>query len=305
MEALVHLEQVSKAFGRVMAVNQLSFRVYRGDVFGFLGPNGSGKSTTLRMMLDLVRPDSGKIFLFGKELRRHRRHLMQRVGCLIERPDFYLYLSARRNLEILGRLSGMEQPRQRIAEVLELVGLKGREQDAVGTFSHGMKQRLGLAQALLHRPELLILDEPTVGLDPQGMRDIRALLLNLRSQGVTVLLSSHLLAEVEQVATRMAIIHQGRLLTQGAVSELLSEADLVVTLESTPEAGRLFNSSPYRSLLLEVQEGLIVLRTGKQQIPGLVAFLQQQGLPVYRLSYQRSLEEFFIRITNNQPVAAG
>ncbi|MCS6990335.1 MAG: ABC transporter ATP-binding protein [Chitinophagales bacterium] len=297
MEAIVSLQSVRKAFGRIVAVDELSFEVLRGDLFGFLGPNGSGKSTTLRLLTGLVRADAGRIFLFGSELSLHRQNLMRRIGCLIERPDFYGYLSGRRNLEILARLSGVDNTHARIREVLELVGLKGRENDLVKTYSHGMKQRLGIAQALLHRPELLILDEPTVGLDPQGLHDIRQLLRQLAQQGITILLSSHLLSEVEQIATRMAIIHQGKLLAQGSVAELLSARELVVKVETDAQALATLQQSRWQQSLIAANGMELQFQLSRQQIPELAAFLHQHQHPIYRITYQRPLEEYFLRLT--------
>ncbi|MCS6917691.1 MAG: ABC transporter ATP-binding protein [Chitinophagales bacterium] len=299
MEHIVRLEQVRKTFGRIVAVDGLSFSVMKGDIFGFLGPNGSGKSTTLRMLLGLVRPDSGRILLFGNPWNPGQRQVLGRIGSLIEGPDFYPYLSGYKNLELLGKLAGLRRPHARISEVLELVGLKGRENDFVKTYSHGMKQRLGIAQALLHQPELLVLDEPTEGLDPQGLRDIRELLLRLQRQGITVLLSSHLLAEVEQVATRMAIVHRGKLLAEGMVAELLSENDLIVTVESDERAVEHIRQSRWLDQLLEAKGTALRLRMMRRQIPELAAFLHQKGCPLYRLSDQRPLEEYFLQLTGN------
>ena len=172
-ERIIEISNLSKEFKEVKAVNDLSLNVFKGDVFGFLGPNGAGKSTTIRMLLSLINPDEGEIKIFGKSLKNERISILKRIGAIVEKPDFYGYLSAYKNLEILGRISGKNVSRNRIMEVLELVGLEKRYRSKVKTFSHGMKQRLGLAQSLLHDPDLIILDEPTTGLDPQGMKEIR------------------------------------------------------------------------------------------------------------------------------------
>ena len=175
-ENIIEIKNLSKSFKELKAVNNLSLNVFKGDVFGFLGPNGAGKSTTIRMLLSLINPTSGDIKIFGKPLKEKRLEILKKIGAIVEKPDFYSFLSAYKNLEILGRLSETDVSRKRIMELLELVGLEKRFKSKVKTFSHGMKQRLGIAQALLHDPELIILDEPTTGLDPQGMKEIRDLI---------------------------------------------------------------------------------------------------------------------------------
>jgi len=172
-DKIIEVKGLTKKFKNLTAVNNLDLNVYRGDVFGFLGPNGAGKSTTIRMLLSLIKPTSGTIKIFDLPLKENRVEILSKVGAIVEKPDFYLYLSAYKNLEILGKVSGLEVSNKMIMEMLELVGLKERYNSKVKTFSHGMKQRLGIAQALLHDPELIILDEPTTGLDPQGMKEIR------------------------------------------------------------------------------------------------------------------------------------
>ena len=219
---------LTKDFRRRRAVDGLSLRVYEGDVYGFLGPNGAGKSTTIRMLTGLVRPKSGTARLMGWDVLHQRVQSLSKVGALVEMPSFYKYLSARDNLRIFSRLSG-GCPDKRIDQVLDTVGLLDRADDKTKTYSHGMLQRLGIAQALLPNPRLVILDEPTSGLDPQGMKDVRELVLRLaREEKITVFLSSHLLHEVEQVCNRVGVIHRGRLLTEGSVEELVRhEVDLM------------------------------------------------------------------------------
>src|SRR5690606_37071272 len=205
-EKVIEVKNLSKKFKDLKAVDNLNLTVYKGDVFGFLGPNGAGKSTTIRMLLSLISPTNGEIKIFNKPLRQNRREILKRVGAIVEKPDFYGYLSAYKNLEILGRLSGTDTSRKKIMDMLELVGLDKRYRSKVKTFSHGMKQRLGIAQALLHDPDLIILDEPTTGLDPQGMKEIRDLIMFLiREKGKTIFLSSHILYEVEHDSNRMII----------------------------------------------------------------------------------------------------
>ena len=165
--SIISIRHLAKRFGNFEAVKDLSLEVQQGDVYGFLGPNGAGKSTTMRCMLSLIKPDQGDIHLFGKDIRNERSAILARVGCLIEKPDFYKFLSAYRNLELFSNISGKPSSRKEIYDMLEFVGLQGREKDQVGGFSHGMRQRLGIAQTLLHNPDLIVLDEPTTGLDPQ------------------------------------------------------------------------------------------------------------------------------------------
>ena len=219
---LISVKNLCKSYGNFKAVDNLDFEVFRGDVYGFLGPNGAGKSTTIRMLLSLIRPDSGSINIFGLDLSASRLEILSRTGCIVERPDFYNYLSAEKNLSLFAELSGKSISRSRIQEILELVGLIGREKDKVKNYSHGMKQRLGIGQTLVHDPELIILDEPTTGLDPQGIIDTRNLINYLRKEkGKTILLSSHILSEIELIATRMIIINKGKSVHPGSAIYLL------------------------------------------------------------------------------------
>lgn len=223
-QSIIKIRGLSKRLGDVKAVDGLNLDVYASDVYGFLGPNGSGKSTTIRMILSLVRPDSGTIEIFGRPFQYAVKEIPGRIGALVEKPDFYEYLSAIKNLEILSRYSGNKSDPRRIMDVLKITGLQDRAHSRVKTYSKGMKQRLGIAQAILHDPELIILDEPTSGLDPQGVKDIRDLILYLnRELNKTILLSSHQLHEVEQVANRMIIIENGQAVVEGDVHELLKD----------------------------------------------------------------------------------
>ncbi len=227
VENVVIIRGLSKKFGDIQAVDGLNMSVYQGDIYGFLGPNGSGKSTTIRLMLSLLSPDEGTIEMFGLSQRKHQMKILQKIGTLVEKPDFYEYLSARKNLEILMQYSGIKPNQDKIMETLEMVGLHSRAKSRVKTYSKGMKQRLGIAQALLHDPELLILDEPSSGLDPAGARDILALILKLnKDMQKTIILSSHHLLEIQQVASRMVIINKGKSVLEGNVKELLSGKNL-------------------------------------------------------------------------------
>lgn len=299
--SIIQLSHLSKSFGDFKAVDDLNLEVHQGDVFGFLGPNGAGKSTTIRMMLSLIKPTVGTISIFGKNLFESRNEILRRIGCIIEKPDFYLYLSAEKNLELFGKLSGIVPSKNKIAELIELVGLKGREKDKVKTFSHGMKQRLGIAQTLIHDPELIILDEPTTGLDPQGIIDVRKLILQLKNNfGKTVLLSSHQLNEVEQIATRMAIINNGKTIVQGEVSELLTSHDLIVSVEvnDVARATNEIESSVWKSKLKNRINSQFDFNISKNEIPELNKFLSGKGIEIFGMNYKRTLEDYFLKITN-------
>ena len=223
MSSVIQVRGLTKKFGQQFtAVNDLSFSVHKGDVYGFLGQNGAGKSTTIRMLLSLIEPTAGDIEIFGLPLAANRSAIMQKVGAVIEKPAMYEYLTAYQNLKIFSALSGVSKTKTQLLQELDVVGLAARAQDNVGTFSQGMKQRLAIAMAMVNDPELILLDEPTNGLDPQGIADIRNLILHLsREQGKTVLVSSHLLSEIEQVATRLIIIDKGCKLVEGDSKELL------------------------------------------------------------------------------------
>lgn len=292
---------LSKRFGKNWVVNDLNLEVYKGDVFGFLGPNAAGKSTTIRMLLGLVRPTLGKIEIFGYPLFKSPKKALSRVCGIVERPDFYLYLSAKKNLEILGALSGGIS-KKRIDEVLELVGLYEWAKEKVKTFSHGMKQRLGIAQALLSNPELIILDEPTSGLDPQGMKEVRELIVRLsREKNITIFLSSHLLYEIEQVANRMAIINKGNLMVQGDVKSLLRDIrEIVVILKATPlkVAFDLLRKQDWVSSIVINKDSLEV-KLPYNLISKMNAFLVESHIEVSAVIPKRTLEDYFLSITGN------
>lgn len=297
---VIELRGLRKKFGDFTAVDGLDLTVRKGDIYGFLGPNGAGKSTTIRMMLSLIRPTEGTVHLFGETLAEHREALLARIGAIVERPDFYNYLSAYRNLEILGRLSRADVSRANIMRLLALVGLEARATSKVKTYSHGMKQRLGIAQALLHNPDLIVLDEPTTGLDPQGMVDIRELILDLsRTHGKTILLSSHILPEVELTATRMIIINKGKAVVEGAVQDLLNAGRMKVTIE-TPEPARATESilrTPFAGRVVGNAEGAIVVMLNRAEIANVVQHLSSEGIAIHSVVPVRSLEEYFLDLT--------
>ena len=222
---VLEVVNVSKKFGNLTAVNNISFSVQKGDIFGFLGPNGSGKTTTIRMILGLLKPNNGEIYINKKSIKDNFYEAISQVGALVEGPAFYEYMTAQENLEIFGAYSG-EVNKKKIQEILELVRLAERSKDKVKEFSLGMKQRLGIAQALLNEPKLLILDEPINGLDPSGIREIRDIICNLSKNGTTVFLSSHILSEVEQICNKILIINKGKEIISGITKDLIKNSNI-------------------------------------------------------------------------------
>lgn len=302
-EKIIEVRDLSKRYGELKAVDSLNLNVYKGDVFGFLGPNGAGKSTTIRMLLSLIAPTNGEVKIFGKTLKENRIEILKKVGAIVEKPDFYLYLTAYKNLEILGKLSQADVSKKRIMEVLEIVGLEKRYKSRVKTFSHGMKQRLGLAQALLHEPDLIILDEPTTGLDPQGMKEIRDLITFLsKEKQKTIFLSSHILHEVEFVANRMTIISKGSTRVEGFVEDLLNANNLNVTFEiDNPEkALNLIEYKGFSEKLESIVKNKLIFSLNPDEIAPLNKLFVDHDISVSGVIPKRSLEEYFLRITEEE-----
>ena len=300
-ERIIEIKSLTKKFGHFEAVKNVNFHVNQGDVFGFLGPNGAGKSTTIRCMLSLIKPDSGSIKIFGKSIFTHRNEILSKTGSIIEKPDFYKYLSAYKNLEILSRLSSQSVSKEEIYKMLDFVGLGGRERDKFSSFSHGMKQRLGIAQTLLHNPDLIVLDEPTTGLDPQGIIDIRNLILRLKNeQGKTVILSSHNLAEIEIICNRMVIINKGISVVEGQVSELMNQEDLVVRLElSNIATAKALILAQYPEIkITDINESSIEIPLEKSKISALNNDLVHAGVGVFSIESKRKLEDYFIKMVS-------
>lgn len=297
-EVILQTNGLSKRYGKRWVVNDVNLCVRRGEIFGFLGPNGAGKSTTIRMLLSLVRPTRGRVELFGKPLERARKEVLSRVGGLVERADFYLYLSGRKNLEIVSAMKG-EVSAKAIDEVLEIVGLGTRAGDKVKTYSHGMKQRLGIAQALLGSPEFIVLDEPTTGLDPQGIKEVRELIRTLTvEKAITVFLSSHLLSEIEQTASSMAIINAGSLVVQGNVQDLMSAGQNVVKIDAEPaERACTLIREQFPGAALKSDGTSIEVAIPRDKVGRLNTDLVQAGITVRALVPKRSLEEYFLAIT--------
>lgn len=304
-EKVLEVKGLTKKYKKLTAVNNLDLNVYKGDVFGFLGPNGAGKSTTIRMLLTLIKPTAGKINIFGKDLNENRNHILSKIGAIVEKPDFYLYLSAKKNLEILSKISGKDIPQNKILEMLELVGLSKRAESKVKTFSHGMKQRLGIAQSLLHDPELIILDEPTTGLDPQGMKEIRDLIIYLsKEKGKTIFLSSHILREIELIATRMIIINKGSAIVEGTVEDLLNRDSLKVNVEvnNSKAALEILADSEWNGTYKSMINNSLIFEIERIKIPQLTKFLIDKNIEVFSVIPIRSLEDYFLRITEESSI---
>jgi len=298
-EQIIEVKNLTKQFKEVKAVDNLNINVFKGDVFGFLGPNGAGKSTTIRMLLSLITPNDGDIKIFGMSLKEKRNDILKKVGAIVEKPDFYGYLSAFKNLEILGRLSGINPAKNKIMEILTLVGLEKRYKSRVKTFSHGMKQRLGIAQALLHDPDLIILDEPTTGLDPQGMKEIRELIIYLsKEKNKTIFLSSHILYEVELVANRMIILNKGTTQVEGYVEDLLNANELKVTFRvgEIEKALKLIGENKWMSKMQTQIEDRLIFKLAPDEISVLNKYFVENDITVNAVVPLRSLEEYFLRL---------
>jgi ABC-2 type transport system ATP-binding protein len=290
---------LSKAYGKRLAVDRLDLQVDRGELFGFLGPNGAGKTTTIRMALGLIAPTNGSVEILGLEVRHNRSKVLPRVGALVESPALYGYLSGRNNLRAFGDLLG-GVPAKRIDEVLEIVSLTGRDKDKVKTYSMGMKQRLGLAVALLNNPDLLILDEPANGLDPAGIVEMRDLLRALAAEGKTVFVSSHVLSEVQQICNRVAIINHGKLIRLAPVHELLdSPGEFEIKVDDPDALVAALKLQPWGQEA-RVEHGLVITRAPEGRGRDLIAFLVQNGhQPDSVAERQRDLEDIFLSLTGD------
>lgn len=300
--AAVEVKCLTKYFDEILAVDDLSFAIQEGEVYGLLGQNGAGKSTTLRILLSLVKPDSGSIRIFGDELSKNRSSILSQTGAIIERPDLYKYLSAYDNLSLFARLSKKKPTSKLIREKLEMVGLSSRSDSKVKTFSQGMKQRLALAVSLIHDPRLLVLDEPVNGLDPQGIADIRNLILNLsRQQGKTVIVSSHLLGEMEQIASSMLILHKGKKIAEGKVSELLDPSQTIVSVQTTDNTKALsgLKNLAYASHV-QTAGGSLRFTMNKMEVPSLVQALSETGVGILSIEPRHSLEDYFLSLTQSE-----
>ncbi len=300
-EVVLHLQNLTKKYGKRLAVNNLSLDIHRGDIFGFLGPNGAGKTTTIRMLFGLTTPTSGSITILGKTLKTERAQVLPRVGALIETPALYLYMSGRDNLRaVASSLGGV--PKARIDAVLDMVGLRGRQKDRVRTYSLGMKQRLGVAIALLQDPEILVLDEPANGLDPAGIVEMRDMMHNLAAEGKTVFISSHILSEVQQICTRVAIISQGKMVTETTIENLLrGDGKFRVQVENTHEALNVIKQEPWGKDAQLDERNAIITYAPNYSGRDLNLFLVKEGFAPDSLSQTaQDLEQIFLELTGSK-----
>ena len=309
MQPVIKVSNLTKQFKNFTAVDNLSFTVNQGDVYGFLGQNGAGKSTTIRMLLTLITPTNGDIEIFGQSLLKHRKEVLRQIGAVIEKPDVYKYLTAYENLQLFAKVSGAKKPsKSELLAQLEVVGLQDRAFSKVKTFSQGMKQRLGIAIALVHNPQLILLDEPTNGLDPQGIADIRNLILHLsRERNKTVVVSSHLLSEIQLIANRLLIIDKGKKMVEGNASELFDPAETIVELDTLDNAAalQLLKQSSWSLNLQPSREHAILLKMNRDIIPQFHKALVEMQIPVLSLQPRHSLEDYFLQVTTgNQHVEA-
>jgi ABC-2 type transport system ATP-binding protein len=296
---VIQLKHLNKKFGQRLAVNDLTLQVPAGEIYGLLGHNGAGKSTAIGMMLGQVWPTSGEVSICGHDVTAHRRLALQKVGAIFESPAFYDYLSGRRNLDILSSYT-TSTPRKRIDEVIEWVGLTGREHSKVRTYSHGMRARLALAQALLPQPELLILDEPSDGLDPEGIHEMRLTIQRLqRELGLTILLSSHFLNEVEQLCTRIAVLNQGRMVFEGPLAAT-KQREAWIRLR-TGDFGLAVKELRQAQLITQERDGSLISLSKGAGTDQVVRLLVERGMPVYEIApVEATLEDFYLSLMNGQ-----
>ena len=298
---MIQLKNLYKKFGQQLAVDDLTLQVPAGEIYGLLGHNGAGKSTAIGMMLGQVWPTSGDVRICGHDVTAHRRLALQKVGAIFESPAFYDYLSGRRNLEILSSYTAPTS-RQRIQEVIEWVGLSGREHSKVRTYSHGMRARLALAQALLPQPELLILDEPSDGLDPEGIHEMRLTILRLhRELRLTILLSSHFLSEVEQLCTRIAVLNRGRMVFEGSLAATKQGAWIRL---KTGDFGSAVKQLKEAQLITQERDGHLIALGPGIGTDQVVRLLVERGMAVYEIApVEDTLEDFYLSLMNGQKEA--
>lgn len=301
MKYIIETNALSKQYGNNYSVNNVHLKIRPGCVYGFLGPNGAGKSTTMKMLLGLVKPTGGEILMFGRELDdRSRMQVLRQTGSLIESPSYYGHLNGRENLQIIQTLKKV--PKEEIDEVLAIVRLEGQQKKKVREYSLGMKQRLGLAAALLGRPRLLLLDEPTNGLDPAGIQEMRELISQLPGHyGMTVMVSSHLLSEIDQMATDVGIIDKGKLIYQGSLQKLHDKARGSIYIRVLNQSAAVRILDEYREPYERSGEELVFTEREDGQIANLVALLAGKGAQVTRVTEkQKSLEDIFLKLTGKQ-----
>lgn len=299
MSSIIEVRGLTKSFNEITAVDNLSFTINEKEVYGFLGQNGAGKSTTIRMLLSLIRPSSGNIKIFGLDLQTHRKQILQRVGAIIEKPDLYKYLTAVENLNFFAAISGLKLDRKTLVEKLDKVGLADRADSKIKTYSQGMKQRLGIAVALVHDPDLVILDEPMNGLDPQGIADVRNLINHLsKDLGKTVFISSHLLSEMEQVADSLVIIHKGKKIAEGKMQELLDPDQTKVEIEtrSAKELESQLKQTKWGDKIVSANGEILIIQLKRDDVPLLIQKMGELRCDVYSIQKKNSLEDYFLSL---------
>ena len=293
----LEIHNICKSYGKRKVVDNLSICVNKGEVYGFLGPNGAGKSTTIRIILSLTKADSGVVKIFGQSVSEYKEKTLIHTGAMIEKADFYQNLSAEQNLKMLASMT--KTPSKRIDEVLDIVGLESRRMDKVKKYSQGMKQRLGIAQSLLNYPKLLVLDEPTNGLDPGGMKEIRDLILKLSNEGITIFISSHLLSEVEKICTSMMIIKNGVVIREGNVKGLISEISdiyFTISVNQVDKAQTIIKNLSFAKLVNTDGEYLQIT-SEKDRISDIIKIFVDQGIQIKSVIPNMTLEDYFLTIT--------
>lgn len=312
-KTVLSVKNVKKRIKNKEIIKGISFEVYTGEIFGFLGPNGSGKTTTIRMLVDLIRPTEGSIEICGFDVRKQHNQAMRHIGCIVENPELYSYLTGWENLEHFARMLP-DVDEKRIQEVVEIVSMDARIHDKVRTYSLGMRQRLGIAQALLGRPSLLILDEPTNGLDPQGIKEMREFIQRLAEGGLSLFVSSHLLSEIQQMCDRVAIISHGKVIQVGAVDELIATGGKVVwSVSPADKAEGLLDASPLVYAIEEIGHDehmhtqtsvkQIVTQMDKEHVPQISRELMEAGISLYAVEIKNpTLEDLFLSLTEGETI---
>ena len=292
-DKILAINGLCKNFGDFTAVNDISLHVNKGDIYGFLGPNGAGKSTTLRMVLGLIKPSNGEILINGENILGSKRKYLNSIGALIEKPDFYKNLSAFDNLKILYKMSRLKNI-NKIKDVLNEVDLWDKRNQKVGGFSQGMKQRLGIAQTLIHDPSLIILDEPSNGLDPQGQADMRSLILKINKEmGITVIISSHILSEIEKISNRMVVINNGQKIVEGNVEELMQNELLKVSFKSS-DLKLIGSFLTNKKIQYENKNDCIIAQINQENIPQILKQMVESNISISEAKQMRTLEELFL-----------
>lgn len=303
MTAILEIKNLHKSFKKFKALNGVSLTVNQGEIFGFLGCNGAGKSTTIRCLLTLIKPDSGEILFKGKNINTCRSEFLSAVGCIVEKPDFYKSLSLYTNLKLSAMLYSKRPSKQEILDCLKLVGLEGKEKVKFKACSQGMKQRLGIAATLIHNPEIIILDEPSNGLDPRGMIELRNLILKLKHEyKKTIIISSHILSEIELIVDSLIIIDRGKNIIQGSARELLQSSDILVNIE-TPRINELIYSiqnSEYKHQIEGQEESMLILKSTLSDIPKLHQDIVNMGVPIINFYTRKKLEDLFLKLTQSE-----